>query len=89
MRSFIAIFALAAASGTVHAESPQARFSDYPDEPWSVLPADADLEALMAPLTYDDILMMADLDGDPSIITDEEARMIALLEQVLLTGPVQ
>ncbi|MFQ6548177.1 hypothetical protein AADZ90_009475 [Aestuariibius sp. 2305UL40-4] len=89
MRSFLALFAFAVASGAVYADSPQARFSDYPDEPWSVLPAEADLEALMAPLTYDDILMMADLDGNPSIITDEEARMIALLQQVLLAGPVQ
>ncbi len=56
------------------------------DGPWIDLPEGVIINA-SAP-TYDDILMMADLDGDPAITTAEEAQMIALLSQVLLGSPV-
>ncbi|MFQ6552089.1 hypothetical protein AAD018_007055 [Aestuariibius insulae] len=59
------------------------------DGPWTLLPADADIEALMAPLTPEDIVRMADLDGDPTVLTDDEAEMIRVLGAVLLGVPVE
>ena len=50
------------------------------DGPWIAIPADFN----PGPLTAADILAMADLDGDLTVITEEEARMIAVLTQVLL-----
>ena len=80
IRSFnisAALLLLATFAGTAHA--------DERDGPYSPLPADG--AAVVAP-TYDDIITMADLDGDPSIITAEEAEMIALLQQVLNVNPL-
>ena len=56
------------------------------DDHWVDVPADAAFAA--APATYDDIVALADLDGDPSIITDKEREMIALLTQVLGATPI-
>ena len=56
------------------------------DDHWVEVPAEAAFSA--APTTYDDIVAMADLDGDPTIITDKEREMIALLTQVLGATPI-
>ena len=56
------------------------------DDHWVAAPEDAAYGA--APTTYEDIVAMADLDGDPSVISDEEREMIALLSQVLGASPV-
>ncbi|KQI67186.1 hypothetical protein AN189_16400 [Loktanella sp. 3ANDIMAR09] len=42
-----------------------------------------------APTTLDDIHALADLDGDPSVVTDREREMIALLSMMLIGTPVQ
>ena len=56
-------------------------FSPLDDGPWIELPEGAAFNT--APLTYDDIIAMADLDGDPDVISAKEREMIALLSQVL------
>lgn len=53
---------------------------------WIEAPQDAAFGS--GPATYDDIVAMADLDGNPEVITDEERRMIALLSQVLGATPI-
>ncbi len=63
--------------------------ADDMDGPWTLLPADADIEALMAPLTPEDIVKMADLDGDPTVLTEDEAEMIRVLGSVLLSVPIE
>ncbi|RYH03187.1 hypothetical protein EU805_05510 [Salipiger sp. IMCC34102] len=40
------------------------------------------------PMTYARVVEMSDMDGDPTVTTDEEERMIALLSQVLTVAPV-
>lgn len=50
------------------------------DGPWIEIPADFD----PAGPTAADIIAMADLDGDPMSLTDEERGMIAVLTMVLL-----
>ncbi len=56
------------------------------DGPWMAIPPGFD----PAPPTAADIIVMADLDGDPLVITAKEREMIALLTMVLLpqTAPV-
>ncbi len=56
-------------------------FSPLDDGPWIELPEGAAFNT--APPTYDDIISMADLDGDPDVISAKEREMIALLSQVL------
>jgi hypothetical protein len=56
------------------------------DGPWIDLP-EGTVITDAAP-QYEDILAMADLDGDPSITTPQEARMIALLSDVLMGQPI-
>ncbi len=53
---------------------------------WIDAPQDAALGS--GHTTHDDIVAMADLDGNPGVITDEERRMIALLSQVLGARPI-
>ncbi|WP_133065006.1 hypothetical protein [Flavimaricola marinus] len=55
------------------------------DGPWIAIPAATDVN--IGPLSDDAIAALADLDGDPSITTDQEAAMIALLMQVLGSNP--
>ncbi|MEJ6398808.1 hypothetical protein [Yoonia sp. 208BN28-4] len=56
------------------------------DGPWIDLPEGVVIQT-SAP-TYADIVALADLDGDPSVMTADEERMIALLAQVMLGTPV-
>ena len=61
-------------------------YAPMDDGPWVDAPEDAAYVA--APTTYDDIIAMADLDGNPAVISDEEREMIALLSQVLGASPI-
>ena len=61
-------------------------YAPMEDGPWVEMPEGAAYDP--APTTYDDIVAMADLDGDPSVITEEEREMIALLTQVLGATPI-
>ena len=54
------------------------------DGPWGPIPEGGVPDL---PTTPEDLRRMADLDGDPSVTTADEARMIALLSQVLLGTP--
>ena len=56
------------------------------DDLWVDVPVDATFNP--GPPSYDDIVAMADLDGDPSVISDKEREMIALLTQVLGSAPI-
>lgn len=56
------------------------------DGPWIDLP-DGVVVRTTAP-TYDDIVAMADLDGNPDVITEDEQRMILLLSEVLMASPI-
>ena len=56
------------------------------DGPWIDLPPGVVIDT--GPPSLDQIVAMADLDGDPSVQTPEEAAMILLLMQVLGTQPV-
>ena len=56
------------------------------DDLWVDVPVDATFNP--GPPTYDDIVAMANLDGDPSVISDKEREMIAVLSQVLGTAPI-
>ena len=53
------------------------------DGPWMAIPADFN----GGELTATDILAMADLDGDPLTMTEDEKRMIEVLTQVLIAHP--
>ncbi len=53
------------------------------DGPWIAVPADY----TDAPLTPEDIVALADLDGDPSVVTADEQAMINVLTQVLIPRP--
>ena len=63
--------------------TPQAAMDDGP---WIDLPAGYTVDT--SPPTAADIHAMADLDGDPSVLTEDEARMIAVLSQILLGSPL-
>ena len=54
------------------------------DGPW----IDAS-DIVTTPMTMADVIALADLDGDPEVISDEEHKMIALLAQMLGTSPMQ
>ena len=56
------------------------------DGPYIDLPEGVIINAAAPSLA--DIRVMADLDGDPSVTTREEERMIALLSAVLLSAPI-
>ncbi|MFZ3583878.1 hypothetical protein ACOI1H_17135 [Loktanella sp. DJP18] len=57
-----------------------------PDDHWIDAPQDVAFGS--GPTPHDDIVAMADLDGNPDVVTDEERRMIALLTQVLGATPI-
>ncbi len=61
-------------------------FSPMDDGPWIELPEGAAFDT--APPTYDDIIAMSDLDGNPDVITAKEHEMITLLSQVLGASPI-
>ena len=61
-------------------------FAPMEDGPWVEVPEGTAYDP--APTTYDDIVAMANLDGDPSVITADEREMIALLTQVLGAVPI-
>ncbi len=42
-----------------------------------------------APMTMEDVIALANLDDDPSVISPDEKEMIALLVQMLGASPVQ
>ncbi len=54
--------------------------------PWIDVPEGVTYDT--APPSYDDIVAMANLDGDPTIISDKEREMIAVLSQVLGSSPI-
>ena len=56
------------------------------DGPWIDVPAGAAFQTTA--LTHDDIIALADLDGDPSVVSADEKDMIALLVQMLGASPV-
>ena len=80
-----AVFALSAGL-SAHAQ-PAVPAVPMEGGPWIDLPEGAVLNT--APPSIADIHAMADLDGDPSVTTEEEARMIEVLMQVLGTDPAQ
>jgi hypothetical protein len=77
---------LALLASPVAAEIVPMDFSPMEDGPWIELPEGAAFNT--APPTYDDIIAMSDLDGDPSVTTAKEHEMIALLSQVLGASPI-
>ena len=84
IRRMIPVLALVASPAM--AEVVPMDFATMDDGPWVDAPEEATFAA--APTTYDDIVAMADLDGDPTIISAEEREMIALLVQVLGATPI-
>lgn len=56
------------------------------DGPYIDIPAG--YEVPEGPPTLDDIVRLADLDGDPTIISEAETEMIGVLLQVLIGIPV-
>lgn len=75
------IFALLAAPLITTAETA------VKDGPWTAIPTDAAF--LPTPMTLDDVIALADLDGDPLTISTDEKEMITLLIQILGAQPVQ
>lgn len=58
----------------------------FEDGPWVAIPAGILYPDFISP--EEEILAMADLDGDPSVTTAEELRMIATLRQILGVSPI-
>ncbi len=58
----------------------------FDDGPWIDMPDDMTIS--MTPPSYDDIVAMANLDDDPSVVSDKEREMIAVLMQVLGATPI-
>ena len=58
----------------------------FDDGPWIAIPAGMSFDAQKSPA--EEIRSMADLDGDPTITTAEEIKMIALLTQILGAEPL-
>lgn len=54
--------------------------------PWVDVPENAAFDT--APLSYDDIEALANLDDDPAVTTAQEQEMIAMLLQVLGASPI-
>ena len=59
---------------------------DGTNSPWITTGDDMVWDAVGYEMT--DIIAMADLDGDPSVITPDEQAMIDLLSQVLGAAPI-
>jgi hypothetical protein len=59
----------------------------FDDGPWITIPAGMAYPEYTSP--EEEIRAMADLDGDPSVTTLEELRMIATLTQILGVLPVE
>ena len=57
------------------------------DGPYIVIPAGAQVPTGV--LNMDDVIALADLDGDPTVISAQEKEMIALLTSLLIAQPVQ
>ena len=56
------------------------------DGPWVAL--EDGQQVFDGPLTEADLVKLADLDGDPSVVSAEEQEMIDVLREVLMTAPV-
>ena len=54
--------------------------------PWVDMPENAVFDT--APLSYDDIVSLANLDDNPAVTTAKELEMIAMLSQVLGANPI-
>jgi hypothetical protein len=59
----------------------------FDDGPWIAIPAGMTFPAQKSPA--EEIHAMANLDGNPSVVTDEEREMIALLSQIFGTAPTK
>ena len=64
-----------------------AQGTSFDDGPWIAIPAGMTYPEYSSP--EEEIRDMADLDGDPSVTTPEELRMIATLTQILGVAPIQ
>ena len=58
----------------------------HQDGPYIDIPAG--VEVPTGPPSVEDLLALADLDGDPNVITDQEAEMLTLLIQVMIGTPL-
>jgi hypothetical protein len=59
---------------------------EFDDGPWIAIPAGYDVTPMFSPA--EEIKAMANLDGDPTVTTKAEIKMITLLSQILGTAPV-
>ena len=78
-------FLVALASPAVAEVVPLSQFA-ADDGPWIEVAEDATFTA--EPTSYADIVAMADLDGNPDVLTAKEQEMIAVLTQVLGATPI-